>query len=224
MIKFYQQNRFHILFWLIYLLWIVLFVSVYQYVENIGLTIVLGFIVSVIIHIFWAGLEIKASKKTITNLDAIEQDIKENKLHKIYYYLIINRSYIFPILLVVYLIYLLIKQTQIRNLHHTLFFVLLRENLLLILVLISGITTIFKENKDKIYQKEILSKKSSYISLWLSVILSILGWYIIYIQTINIWAISIAISSIAWVLIFLIWVLIIEEDNDKPNQEIDEKK
>ena len=212
--KRFQQYELHVLFWLIYVFWIVLFVNswIYGFIDKLGLIIVVGFILSVIIHIFVSGLEIKPSKKTSTDLDAVNLDIKGHKLHKIYYYLIINRVYVFPALLVLYLVYLLIKQTHLRNLNNALFFALIDETLLMTLVIVSGIATIFREIKDKKYQKELLSKKSTYITLWLSIVLSVLGWYIIYLQTNVIGAISVPISSIAGVLIFLIGVLILEDE------------
>ena len=212
MLNFYKQYKLHILFWCIYLFWIVLFVWTYSFIETSWLWIVLGSITTLIIHIFVSGFTITPSEKITTDLDAVDKDIKDHKIHKFYYYLILNRTYIFPALLVVYLLYLLIKQTSLRNLDHSIFFALINETTLLVLVLLSWIGTIVWEDKDKQYQKIIQSKRSTYGTLWLTTLLSLLWWYIIYLQTQSIGAISVPISGISGILIFLIWVLILEDD------------
>ncbi|MEI6775119.1 MAG: hypothetical protein WCL18_10540 [bacterium] len=56
---------------------------------------------------------------------------------RIYYYLLVNRVYVFPAVLVLYLIFLLIKQTHLWNLHNNIFYQIINENVLLAMVIVS---------------------------------------------------------------------------------------
>lgn len=154
-------------------------------------------------------VDIQATKTTKYDMSKLKTD-KKNRL---YYYLLQNRVYIFPVILSIYLLYLLIKQTHLWNLHNNIFYQILNENILLWAVIISGILTVWKEEKDKHYQIIQQSFTQTYKHIWLSLLLSLLWVYIIYIQVASLWWISYIISGIAGILIFLIGILIIEEDD-----------
>ena len=152
---------------------------------------------------------VKLKPTTKIRIKNEELRIKNWRLHR---YLLYNRAYIFPVVLVIYLIYLLIKQTHVWNMQNAITYLIINENVLLGIVLVSGILTIWKEDKDKQYQEVKESMRSTYISIWLSIFLSLLGTYIIYGQIIQLGRIAYIISAIAGVLIFLIGVMIVEED------------
>ena len=152
---------------------------------------------------------VKLKPTTKIRIKNEELRIKNWRLHR---YLLYNRAYIFPVVLVIYLIYLLIKQTHVWNMQNAITYLIINENVLLGIVLVSGILTIWKEDKDKQYQVVTESMRSTYISIWLSIFLSLLGTYIIYGQIIQLGRIAYIISAIAGVLIFLIGVMIVEED------------
>ena len=126
-------------------------------------------------------------------------------------FLVLNRNIVFPSLLVIYMIYLLIKQTHlwwlqkyISNVNE------LQQNILLWVVIISGILTVFKEDIDKKY----LEKKHVYpwFHIILTIVLSVLWTYIIFNQVVKLWNLAYVISLISGLLIFLVWISILEDE------------
>ena len=177
--------------------------------QYVALWLILFFVALVIKDILVYFVDLKpTSKITYVGIENWNLKIKD----KLYRYLLINRVYVFPVVLVIYLSYLLIKQTHLWNLQDNIFYQIINENLLLVVVIISWIFTVWKEDQDKKYQKIVQSMNSTYVSLALSIVLSLLWTYIIYGQTIALGWISYFISSIAGILIFLIGVMIIEEE------------
>ena len=147
----------------------------------------------------------------------IEEKINYSKLFNdtsitnIELFLVLNRTVIFPFLLILYMIFLLIKQTHlwwlqkyISNVNE------LQQNILLWVVIISGILTIFKEDIDKKY----LEKKHVYpwFHIILTIVLSVLWTYIIFNQVVKLWNLVYIISIISWLLIFLVWINILEDE------------
>jgi len=191
----------------LYIIWliIVIFRVILGSFEEVWLWIVLAFNILVIKDVLLYMVDIKANKK-------ISYDRKKIKKSGLYYYLILNRVYVFPVLLTIYLIFLLIKQTHVFNLQNNIFYLILNENILLAWVIITWILTVFKDEKDKQYQITKDSLSSTYVHLGLSILLSLLGTFIILWQTITLGWIAYLISGIAGILIFLIGILIIEED------------
>ncbi len=195
----------------LYAIWIAIVImrlslGTFQYV---ALWLILFFVALVIKDILVYFVDLKpTSKITYVGIENWNLKIKD----KLYRYLLINRVYVFPVVLVIYLSYLLIKQTHLWNLQDNIFYQIINENLLLVVVIISWIFTVWKEDQDKKYQKIVQSMNSTYVSLALSIVLSLLWTYIIYGQTIALGWISYFISSIAGILIFLIGVMIIEEE------------
>lgn len=129
--------------------------------------------------------------------------------------LIWNRKRIFPVLLCFYIIQLLVYQTRIFDLHTYGIFQVFSDSLLLILIVISGIATIFQEEKEKKYEYEVKSKHYTIFAFVLIFILSLLWAYIILWQTARLGNLSFVISFISGILIFLVGSLVLEEDDDE---------
>lgn len=89
------------------------------------------------------------------------------------------------------------------------------------MIVISGIATIFQEDKEKKYEYEVKSKNYTIFAFVLIFILSLLWAYIILWQTERLGNLSFMISFISGVLIFLVGSLVLEDDE---NEEKGEKK
>ena len=174
---------------------------------QIGIWLIMALLALIIKDILLYTVHLQPMKTITHDTDKARQEPK-NKLH---YYLLANRVYIFPLVLVIYLIYLLIKQTHVWNLHNNIFYQIIDENVFLALVIISWILTVFQEEADKKYQHIETSLWSTYKYIALTIVLSLLWTYIIYTQTIQIGWIGYLISGIAGLLIFLIGVMVIED-------------
>ena len=200
---------------LLYIIWLIILIMRISFwtFEQVWLWLILVFIILVIKDTLLYMVDIKPTKK-------ISYDRNKIKKGWLYYYLLINRVYVFPFFLALYLIYLLIKQTHVYNLNNNIFYLILNENFLLAIVIISGILTIRHEWADKKYQKKSTSLWSTYLHIGLSIILSLLGVYIILWQVVILGWIGYVISGIAGILIFLIWILIIEEDDEEVNNKL----
>jgi len=87
-----------------------------------------------------------------------KQFVQENNNTPYYsakFFLLINRQYIFPTILIIYITLLLIQQTQLRDLHNTLMYALLyghNSNILLTATIASGIATIIQEDTQEKYK------------------------------------------------------------------------
>lgn len=198
----------------LYVIWLIILLMriATRSFADVWLYLILALDVLIIKDVLLYLVKLKPTKKIgIGNLESGtgKQELKIWRLHR---YLLYNRAYIFPVVLVMYLIYLLIKQTHVWNMQNTIPYLIINESVLLGIVIISGILTIWKEDKDKQYQVVSESMRSTYISIWLSIFLSLLGTYIIYGQIMQLGRIAYIISAIAGVLIFLIGVMIVEED------------
>jgi len=212
-----------LLFYVIWLVIVIMRVSLGTF-QDVALWLILVLVALVIKDVLLYFVILKPSKK-ITYIGIGEWGMENGEWRmgngkwgmsgRLYRYLLMNRVYVFPAVLVIYLIYLLIKQTHLWNLENNIFYQIINENVLLGIVIVSWILTVWKEDKDKKYQKITQSMSSTYISLALSIFLSLLWTYIIYGQTIALGRISYCISSIAGILIFLIGVMIIEEDGNE---------
>lgn len=134
----------------------------------------------------------------------------ENTLY--YKILFTNRHYIFPTVLIIYMIILLISNTHIFWLDSLSIFQMIDKNIFLWITILSWILTIFKENNDEFYKQEFQSTKWVALNLILTIILSILWTYIILIQTQFLWWLTYPISIISGILIFLVWISILDEN------------
>ena len=130
----------------------------------------------------------------------------------LYYYILLNRVYIFPTILVVYLGHLLITQTHVRNLHYSILYQIINENALLIMLLISWVFTTIQTTKDQAYQKDLRSMKATYTNIGLTILLALVWTYIICGQIMHLGWIGYVLSGMAGVLIFLVGFMITEEE------------
>lgn len=183
----------------------------FQVLENYALYLCLWLVLLFIKDILKYFIDKFSFKTTKNNLSKLFFDFTNSKINNIYLFLYLNRNYLFPFILIVYMIFLLVKQTHIFGLDKYKLF-LFNENILLGVTIFSGILTIFKDDKDKNYILEV--KKNSYLYILLTILLSLLWTYIILEQTIKLWNLSYIISIISWILIFLVWISILEDDEE----------
>jgi len=115
-------------------------------------------------------------------------------------FLILNRNLFFPIVLVLYMIYLLAWQTHLFWWDKTEIFKMINQNYLLWITIVSGILTVFKDNLDEKYFVEV--KKTPIFSIILTIWLSLLWTYIIFHQVMKLGFLSYPISIISGILIF----------------------
>jgi len=169
----------------------------------------------IMVDITHYAVEFKPTKITGYSLPILQKLFQEKKISIRYYLAIINRIYLFPILLTVYLIYLLIDQTQLRDLHLSVWFLVADETVLLILTILSWVMLVYQEEKDKKFETTRMSMEASFGYYGLSIILWLLSTYIIYQQVQDLDTIWSVISVIAGVLVFLVGVLLMEEDGEE---------
>jgi len=130
-------------------------------------------------------------------------------------FLILNRNLFFPVILILYMIYLLIWQTHLFWWDKTEIFKIINQNYFLWITIMSGILTVFKDNLDKKYFIEI--KKTPILSIIFTIWLSLLWTYIIFNQVIKLGFLSYPISIISGILIFLVGISILEDNEDIEN-------
>lgn len=126
-------------------------------------------------------------------------------------FFILNRVLIFPIFLISYIILILFKQLDILSLSTILKEYTWIEYMSLWTAVFLAIMTVFREGIDAQYYKNIQSKirtRSYFIS---SIILSLSSVAIIFHETSSLGFLSIPISIMTWLLVYLIAVLILEE-------------
>lgn len=202
-------------------------------ITSISMYLVL-FMISIYFYRLWS-LEKYAGYITIWLLMIIIKDImlffidfekvttiknSMNKLQKNYlawhisfwdYYIFINRNYFFPAILIFYLVFILLRQIDLLDFIWDSMYTLINTNILW-LVVVSWVMTTFRETVDKTYQRKVKSYEWLYKNLIINTILSILWSFIILIQTEDLWMLSYFIWLIAGILIFLVWVSIMEEE------------
>jgi len=144
--------------------------------------------------------------------ELVEQDKRAWTISLVYHMLLINRMYIFPVLLTIYLTYLVIAQTGIFWLDYSILFLALEEQLLLILTIISWIAMVIQEDKDDRYIGMSMSRSGLYMYIVLGMVLGVLWWYIVLQQTLSLWWLGIVIANIAGLLIFFVWLLLVDEE------------
>jgi len=160
------------------------------------------------------AIQLTPMTTTSYDLTQIKQWYMDQKISIRYYLAFVNRIYFFPFILTVYLIYLLIQQTQLRDLHLSVRYLLLDETVLLVITIVSGLWLVYQDDQDTKYKKTTTSLTASYMYYYFSALLGLLSTYIIYLQVSDIWAIGATISVIAGVLVFLVGVLLLEDDKE----------
>ena len=147
------------------------------------------------------------------DISKIKKDLKTKTVSQASIIALINRRWIFPVILTIYLVYLLIQQTQIRELHLSSIYLIFPEQLLLFFTIVSGLFLVYHDEIDQLYEIETRSLYLAYAYRWLSAILWLLSTYIIYQQVEQLWTIWVVISLIAGILIFLVGVMLMEDDS-----------
>ena len=175
--------------------------------------IILGFVSLFIKDIFTYLYISSENKKYIPLISVLIEDVKTEKVSIKYMYLFFNRLFIFPTLLVLYLFTLVVKQVALFSEHINLW----DWNTFLWIIILSGILTIFSESKDQKYMKEISTTKWVSFNVIITMLCALWWSYIISLQTAKLWFLHYPISIICGVLIFLIWLSIIEEESTKNN-------
>lgn len=154
----------------------------------------------------------KISSRTI-DVSLVNKHVLEKKLPWWKAVLLYNQTYVFPVILTFYLVLLLIQQTKLFDLQLSWLFLLLNQNFVLYLVIASGIGTVFIDEQSD-YQINSDSKFGAWWYLVLSCGLSLLWAYIILWQVSELWLVGTFIGWIAWLLIFLVGMMLIDEEEE----------
>ena len=148
-----------------------------------------------------------------TDIAKINTLYTQKKVTTAYFLSLINRIYFFPCILTIYLVYLLIQQTQLRDLHQTNRYLITNETVLL--TILSGVFLVYKQEEDQKYETFVESRTSKLLYYALSIFLGGLTLFIISWQVSSLWTIGSVISLISWVLVFLVGVLLMEDDEEE---------
>lgn len=152
--------------------------------------------------------------KTTLLHEHIHADLVNGKISLWKALLLYNQHFIFPICISLYLMLLLIEQTQLRNLHINSLYLAINQNFILLLVVVSGIIT---SQEDEVLQKTYTMTTKSvwlfYLYIVLCLFLSGLAIYIIYNQTIELGIIWLIISILSGILVGLVGIMLLYEEN-----------
>lgn len=174
----------------------------------------------VLLLIFLKDLLVSLSRDTEKEYQVLDhrklsQAYKGKEISDMYYLSVINRAYFFPVLLTVYLIYVLIQQTMIRDLHLSIWYMAISENVLLGITVVSGIFLGYKQESDKMYK---VAKKHSiypYMYMWLVVLMSLVSYHIIFQQTTELGKVGMIVAILSWALVATVGVLLLEEEDEE---------
>lgn len=194
----------------IYLLWAIYVVySIYnQSFQTIQTYIAPSFLL-LLIHdflYFWNFPMYMSGKKILP--EKIYNDKNKNTLSQMQWFILYNRYYIFPTLLIIYLIWILGKQ-----LWFYIWTALL--NIVLIFTIFSGFFTLFQEKLDDEYLQSSRVTVNNY--LFLCIFLSIFGSYIVSLETQRILYLSPIIWLLSGIIIFLVWMSLIDDEDQQNN-------
>lgn len=127
--------------------------------------------------------------------------------------LIINRVTLFPFLLTLYITFILVKQLDILSLSAILSEKSWLEYSILSGVIWSGCMTVIRESQDEFYYKSIPSQMRTRLFIAFTLLLTVGAIVIIFSETASLGLLSIPISTISGLLVYLIGTLILEEEN-----------
>lgn len=177
-----------------------------------GSWLILIFVWLVIKDITLYIIQFKPIRMRSFDLSKLHSQYQQKQITIRYYITFLNRVYIFPLILTLYLVYLLISQTHIWDLQLSIRYLMIQENFLLLLTILSWLFLIVKENKDHeyIYDKE--SIVAAYWYYMVSVTLGLLSTYLIHQQVHDLEVIWTIIAIIAWILVFLVGVILVEDE------------
>jgi len=204
------------------LIYIVFFIIIYILYEtkkievyNIYLILIFVWIIIKDLLLYFVDKDKKYLKKF--DKSKLYKDFKRSRIWFIDFTIISNRNIFFPIILVIYMIYLLTWQIHLFWLDKKWLFLWINQNYLLWITIFSWILTVFKENKDEKYFYEELEWWIFSKNIILTILLSLFGTYIIFNQVVKLGLLSYPISIISGLLIFLVWISILEDDEDLEN-------
>lgn len=204
---------------LIYIIFFIIVFVLYKYekIESYSIYLILVFVGILIkdILLYFVNVESKYFPKFDNS--RLFKDFRRSRISFINYILVLNRNLLFPIILVWYMIYLLIWQTKLFWLEEISLYKAINSNYLLWVTIFSWVLTIFKEDIDKKYFYDELVGWYFNKNIILTIVLSLLWTYIIFEQVIKLWFLSYPISIISGILIFLVWISILEDDDSEEN-------
>jgi hypothetical protein len=131
--------------------------------------------------------------------------------------ILMNRIILFPTLLIAYIALILVKQLDISSLIAILGYIPTFEYSLLGLVAFSGLLTVWREHIDTRYTIQVRDPSQSRRFVLGSIALALLGVTLISRETASLGYLSLPISIISGLLIFLIGTLLLEEEEGEKN-------
>lgn len=150
------------------------------------------------------------------------QDDLQSGTIKWYHALHIRNSVIwFPVILVIYLSHLVIQQTGLLWRDTSIWYQLIESNILMMLLIVSGIATAWESDLADRYTHQRSSIYSRYWYILLCLCLALLTYYILQSQLSSpdsTWIYT-AISICAWWLIWLVGMVIGDEQQDIPTSQ-----
>lgn len=203
---------------LLYIVFFIILFFIYKYekINDYNIYIILVFVWLVIKDILFYFVDVSGKKNRKIDIKKLFKNFRRSRIGYIDFTLVFNRNFLFPLVLISYMVYLLIWQTKIFDLYELEYFKLINDNYLLVITIVSWILTIFKESIDEKYFYEELGWWYFSKNIILIIILSLFWTYIIFKQVFILWNLVYPISIISGILIFLVWISILDdEDNEK---------
>jgi len=184
--------------------WNLPFMSVYWWI------LVPGFLIIKDIFLFGQQGRVQSVELTTFSRWSVETDINRWTVPQWYAVTIIARKYLFPIFLTLYLLYLLVEQTQVWELHTSLLFLATSKSFLMLATIIIGVVMMFWEKYDKNYERPHRSIEMWWVYFVMTSFLSIVWWYIVLKQLIELNMMGMVMANLVIVLLYLVWVLLFE--------------
>ena len=198
-----------------YIVFFLIFISLYNIwiLEKYAVYLSMWLLFFLIKDILLFFVDIKKITLIKTDINRVKKDFSSWSLSFWAYSLFFNRLYFFPTILVIYMLFILVNQLGLLEWKESVY-ELIHTNILWITI-VSWVLTTFKEDIDKDYQKTIKSSKTIDNNILLNYALSLVWAYIILLQTNWLWALSYIIGIVSGLLIFLVWISILEDDESE---------
>lgn len=172
-----------------------------------------------VIFVVWIALlpsRATRAKYTVTSLRINHlQEAVENKTLSVWEWIsIVSKIWVFPFFFMTYVLFLLIEQTHIFNLHYHYLFLSIDASWLLWMTIVSWVVSVLY-NEQTMHNRTIQYASPLLWRLYciLSGLLWILWSYILYSQIINLTTYAYIIATIAWIIILLIGFLWVEDQD-----------
>ncbi len=150
--------------------------------------------------------------RVVYNYKKLFSDFEEGKTSFFYTILFLNRVIFFPTFLIAYLICLVLNQWNMVELMPSLSKITAWSNTSLMLCVISAIFVVVKEKWDTRYIEVREANDFQYLNILMAIICSLIWSFIIFSQTSQLKILAYPISILAGIVIFLIWLKIIENN------------